>query len=509
MDKHVPTLCLNMIVKNESLIIKRMLDSVIDIIDSYCICDTGSTDNTISVIKNYFIDKNIKGKIINKEFVNFEYNRNFSLEQCEGMSDYILLMDADMTLVNNGFDKKTLSAHDFYYIIQEKKNMRYGNIRIIKNNELGKYNGVTHEFIEIKNLASYKTLSKNTLYINDLDDGGCKNDKYERDIKLLSTALIDDPNNSRYMFYLANCYYDTKQYKLCIDTYLKRIVMGGWVQEIWFSYYMIGVSYMILNECDKSIFYHLEGYNCFPKRIENLFEIIKYYVKNEKYNVAKLYYDIAENILDNLTEQETNTYLFFMNPIYDTKLYDSCIPFAYKTSEKYPFKDVNKIINKQNDIFAHTFYSNIDHYIYELECINDLNITKLQDTPKNYLIIKLYPTINYSLIDNNIIELGEQMPKIFEYIRKSTNGYIYNDNVYFLFSTKLIINDKKSVEHNIIAIFNKDMKLIKYTVPFKIKNVILNQHHGLIVTKDEIVLLYYDNIIKINNLVFQNMLITY
>ena len=44
------TLCLNMIVKNESKIITRLFDSVIGIIDTYCICDTGSTDNTCEII---------------------------------------------------------------------------------------------------------------------------------------------------------------------------------------------------------------------------------------------------------------------------------------------------------------------------------------------------------------------------------------------------------------------------------------------------------------------------
>ena len=47
---NVPTLCLNMIVKNESKIIERLLTSVLSIIDTFCICDTGSTDNTIDII---------------------------------------------------------------------------------------------------------------------------------------------------------------------------------------------------------------------------------------------------------------------------------------------------------------------------------------------------------------------------------------------------------------------------------------------------------------------------
>ena len=52
----LPKICLNMIVKNESKIITRLLDSLLKIIDHYVIVDTGSTDNTIEVISNYFKD---------------------------------------------------------------------------------------------------------------------------------------------------------------------------------------------------------------------------------------------------------------------------------------------------------------------------------------------------------------------------------------------------------------------------------------------------------------------
>ena len=61
-----PTLCLNIIVKNESRIISRLFDSVINIIDCYCICDTGSTDNTIQIIEDYFREKNLEKKYFKK-----------------------------------------------------------------------------------------------------------------------------------------------------------------------------------------------------------------------------------------------------------------------------------------------------------------------------------------------------------------------------------------------------------------------------------------------------------
>ena len=53
MEQRMPRICLNMIVKNEEKIICRLLKSVLPLIDTYCICDTGSTDNTIEVIHEF------------------------------------------------------------------------------------------------------------------------------------------------------------------------------------------------------------------------------------------------------------------------------------------------------------------------------------------------------------------------------------------------------------------------------------------------------------------------
>ena len=98
----IPTLCLNMIVKNESRIIHRLLNSVKDIIDCFCICDTGSTDNTVELIEQFGREHNIAGKVIKEPFRNFEYNRSHALRECDSMdADFILLLDADMIFWKN------------------------------------------------------------------------------------------------------------------------------------------------------------------------------------------------------------------------------------------------------------------------------------------------------------------------------------------------------------------------------------------------------------------------
>ena len=120
-----------MIVKNESKIITRLFDSVLSIIDCYCICDTGSTDNTKEIITNYFNEKNITGKIIDRPFKNFGYNRTEALKAARGMATYLLLLDADMKLIiKPDFDKNKLKI-PVYSIQQGHPAFKYYNTRLV------------------------------------------------------------------------------------------------------------------------------------------------------------------------------------------------------------------------------------------------------------------------------------------------------------------------------------------------------------------------------------------
>ena len=122
-EKKAPTICLNMIVKNESKIIFRLLETVLPIIDTYCICDTGSTDMTKELIKEFFDVRCIEGKIIEESFKNFGYNRTVALNAAKGMADYLLFLDADMKLeIDSSFDKLKLTA-DVYTIAQGRKHL--------------------------------------------------------------------------------------------------------------------------------------------------------------------------------------------------------------------------------------------------------------------------------------------------------------------------------------------------------------------------------------------------
>jgi tetratricopeptide (TPR) repeat protein len=314
-----------MIVKNESTIITRLLDSIINIIDSYCICDTGSTDNTIQILSSYFQKHNIDGKIVCEPFINFEHNRNFALNSCKNMdnADFIILLDADMVLkVNPSLDivnfKNNLLKYDAHYLFQGSDNHQYKNTRIVKNNIDVSYWGVTHEYVQLPNNSIHGTVNPNEIFITDIGDGGSKQNKFMRDISLLENGLIQHPNNDRYTFYLANSYRDSGQTDKAIDTYKKRIHLGGWFEEIWQSYYQIGLCYEIKGQLEFSIFYWLKAYEIFPSRIENLYKIINYYRINESYLLAYEFFCIADNSRKNIENldflfTDTNVYAYLLD----------------------------------------------------------------------------------------------------------------------------------------------------------------------------------------------------
>jgi tetratricopeptide (TPR) repeat protein len=339
----IPSLCLNMIVKNESKIITRLFDSVINIIDCYCICDTGSDDNTIEIIQNYFREKGVPGKIIQEPFQNFCHNRNFALQSCIGMSDFILLLDADMILDNKTFDKNVLNTADAFHLFQGSESFYYYNVRIIRNNGLFLYTGVTHEIINYPNNTLLKTLDKEVIFIKDYGDGGCKSNKYERDIKLLTDGINKEPLNDRYHFYLANSYYDTGKYNEAIEFYKKRIELGGWKEEIWYSYYRIGLSYMKLNKMSEALWHWFEGYNFYPERFEGLYEIIKFYRLNGKNKLAFSIYNMCKDYLEkNINRDE---FLFLHKNVYKYNLYYEYSIVAFYNDVKNINDEVIKILN--------------------------------------------------------------------------------------------------------------------------------------------------------------------
>jgi tetratricopeptide (TPR) repeat protein len=139
---------------------------------------------------------------------------------------------------------------------------------------------VTHEYWDGECTAIPKTVC----YIDDQNDGGCKADKFTRDLALLEKGLEDDPTNVRYMFYIAQTYHSMGNWTKAIEWYQRRITAGGWYEEVWYSHYMIAKTYEILKDPVQFEAWVQKAYAFYPGRAEALYCLAKYFrIKGEHY----------------------------------------------------------------------------------------------------------------------------------------------------------------------------------------------------------------------------------
>src|SRR4029077_16141857 len=125
------TVCVNMIVKNEKDVIIRCLESVLPLVEYWVIVDTGSTDGTQKIIKDFMKEKKVKGELFERPWKNFEHNRNEALGLAKGKADYVLFIDADEYLVFEKDFKRPVFDKDYYYINIKCGGMEFGKIMLI------------------------------------------------------------------------------------------------------------------------------------------------------------------------------------------------------------------------------------------------------------------------------------------------------------------------------------------------------------------------------------------
>ncbi|MBM3192095.1 MAG: glycosyltransferase [Chlamydiae bacterium] len=234
-----PLLCLNMIVKNEKRVIERALHSAMPWIDYWVIVDTGSTDGTQELIKQTL--HAIPGELYERPWKNFGFNRTEALELAKDKADYIIFLDADDYFEWHPEFAISMLDRDAYYLTVNNKAKTFSYLRpnIIKTDLPWKWVGVTHEYLACEATCSSSYL-EGILYILG-GDGARSQDscKYLKVAEELERGLQEEPENARYQFYLAESYRDAGLLERLLEAYRKRVAMGGWAEEVFWSLFQM------------------------------------------------------------------------------------------------------------------------------------------------------------------------------------------------------------------------------------------------------------------------------
>ncbi|MDN3506163.1 MAG: tetratricopeptide repeat protein [Simkaniaceae bacterium] len=283
-----------MIVKNESKVIERCLESVKPFIDYWVIVDTGSTDGTQNVILKYMED--VPGELHERSWVDFAHNRTEALHLAKKKGDYLLCIDADEELIpEEGFSLPNLEF-DWYFWQIKSSGTHWHKAHLIKNSLDWKWVGVLHEYLD--------AVTKTRGYLDGITTvahpEGCRSQdpkKYTKDAEVLEKALKKEPNNARYMFYLAQSYKDAGDYRRAIEKYQKRVEMGGWAEEVFWSLYQVAYLKELLQKSSEEVIKaYCDAFHYRPTRAEPLCRLAMYLRAQGNYAMAYAIADLGTSI---------------------------------------------------------------------------------------------------------------------------------------------------------------------------------------------------------------------
>lgn len=236
------TICLCMIVKNEAKVIQRCLDSVIPVIDAWCIVDTGSTDGTQHVIRQHMA--HLPGNLTEEIWTDFATNRTSALSRARQFGGYSLIIDADDFLeIDPGFVMPELTT-DSVQIDIINGGTRYQRPQIVRASTPWVWRGMLHEFLTAPGVETTIDYLPG-IAIRCGNDGARRHDPstYSKDALALEAELLTETDpwlRGRYQFYLAQSWKDAGEKERAIEAYLKRAELGFWEQEVYISYLTAG-----------------------------------------------------------------------------------------------------------------------------------------------------------------------------------------------------------------------------------------------------------------------------
>jgi len=305
------TICLNMIVKNESHIIRGTLEMLCNKIafDYWVICDTGSTDGTQDIISQFFKEKEIDGELFSDVWTDFAHNRTVALNHAFGKTDLLLVFDADDEIHGDIClpSKKTDILYDEYHLkFGSPLGTSYTRVLLINNRKKFKYLSVLHEFITSLEPNSRSTVIEGNYYVVSGRSGSRNNDpkKYLNDALILEKAhaealVTGDKLYHRYAFYCANSYKDYGRHEDAIKWYKITLKQDNWAQEKYMSCLYIYNCYVGLGQKEHGFFYLIEAFSYDIERVECLYPLLVHYACSNQNKIAYNYYLMVKDVFEN------------------------------------------------------------------------------------------------------------------------------------------------------------------------------------------------------------------
>ena len=327
-----PLLVIVLMVKNEQLVIRETLQPYIDAgIQSFFIFDTGSTDNTITVVKEYFASYNIKDGCIGQEpFVDFATSRNRALtlaQQAFPRAQFMLMPDAEWymhqvkDLITFCHQEKN-TVCPCYLIRIGNNNFEFYTSRLIRCSSQAHFVGDIHEALQP---TTRHKVPAHIYFECGYSPAGYEKSaqRWTRDRDILLKRYQRNPHDPRTAFYLAQTYACLGDWEHAYTYYKERTKLKGWDEENYVALFKCAETIEHLHDMKdpdawaEALTYYLRAYTLRPQRAEPLIKIAQHYLDQNNMHLA---FCFARQACE--TEYPHNDILHIEKALYDYTRYD-------------------------------------------------------------------------------------------------------------------------------------------------------------------------------------------
>ena len=293
-----------MMVKDEHEGIELSLNSTKDYINTYIIYDTGSSDNTQDIIREWCAKNNKELHMIEGKFVDFSTSRNALLDFADRFPpEYQLLMDSRDELKTGreliNFCNQDKGQYTGYLLKQlwfcGNSTQSYFNVRLIKARHRWRYRSYVHEYIYSPEVEVIKPLKipQIILYQDRTQDNNKSFPRFSRDRTMLWAEYNKNPKDQRTIFYLSQTMGCLGQLDLSYKFYKIRSRMGGFDEEVFHSLLRCGDIARLLNHYpEEAIGWYINAFAFLP-RVEPLLYLSDMFRNKGNWNCSYMFSKMA------------------------------------------------------------------------------------------------------------------------------------------------------------------------------------------------------------------------
>lgn len=255
------TIGLLTITHDEPGTLPTMLASVRDIIDGPTIAfHVGEHDDTIEILRDFDTEVHLR------QWADFDGSWNELFALAQGRADRFIYAAANEVWTHT--DLPDLGDVPSYMIRYTRGPYEFRLPNLLRGDIPWTISAPVHGVIKPDFFEERRSLDELTVLIDDSD--GRRPEKISRYLPICERMVAQDPDDSRAVFYLARTYFDVGRYEEAIRMYDRRIIMGGWDEEVWHAHYMKGVAQIKLGRFTDGRLTLLGAYHRRPTRAEPL-----------------------------------------------------------------------------------------------------------------------------------------------------------------------------------------------------------------------------------------------